>query len=43
MVSKIKLKKINQDIASVVIDDPQTYNSLSTNNLNDLIKTIRSI
>ena len=43
MVSKIKLKKINQDIASVVIDDPQTYNSLSTNNLNDLIKIFKKL
>ena len=43
MISKIKLKKISQDIASVVIDDPQTYNSLSINNLNELIKIFKKL
>ena len=38
MTSNIKLKKINKDIASIVIDEPKTYNALSFKNLNGLIK-----
>ncbi len=38
MSSNIKIKKINKDIVSIVIDEPRTYNALSFKNLNDLIK-----
>ena len=32
----IKIKKINSEISLIVIDEPQTYNSLSFKNLNYL-------
>jgi len=37
MISNIKLKKLNNGIALIIIDEPQTYNALSFKNLNDLI------
>jgi len=40
-LSNIKLKKINKDIVSIVIDEPKTYNALSFQNLNDLIKAFK--
>ena len=41
MSSNIKIKKINKDIVSIVIDEPRTYNALSFKNLNDLIKIFK--
>ena len=43
MKSNIKIKKINTDIASIIIDEPKTYNALSFKNLNDLIKTLKKL
>ena len=37
MTSNIKIKKINPEISSIIIDEQKTYNSLSFKNLNDLI------
>jgi enoyl-CoA hydratase/carnithine racemase len=42
-LSNIKIKKINQDIASIIIDEPQTYNALSFKNLSDLIKAFKKL
>ena len=39
----IKTSFPNEDIARVIIDEPQTYNSLSTKNLNDLIKVFKKL
>ena len=33
----------NKDIARVIINDPKTYNSLSSKNLNDLISTFKKL
>jgi len=38
MIGNIKLKKLDYGIASIIIDEPKTYNALSFKNLNDLIK-----
>jgi len=35
MSSNIKIKKINSEISSIIIDEQKTYNSLSFQNLND--------
>ncbi len=35
--------KYNKDIAIVIINDPKTYNSLSSKNLNDLIITFKKL
>ena len=43
MKSNIKIKKIKTDIASIIIDEPKTYNALSFKNLNDLIKTLKKL
>ena len=43
MTNNIKVKKINKDIASVIINEPKTYNSLSFKNLNDLIEVFREL
>jgi len=43
MISNIKIKKINKDIASIIIDEPKTYNSLSFKNLSDLIKVFKKL
>ena len=42
---QMNIKAINysKDIVKVIIDDPKTYNSLSTKNLNDLIKVFRKL
>ena len=40
-LSNIKFKIINKDIVSIVIDEPKTYNALSFQNLNDLIKAFK--
>ena len=37
----IKTIKYNKDITRVIINDPKTYNSLSTQNLRDLIKIFK--
>ncbi len=36
MSSNIKIKKINKDIVSIVIDEPRTYNAISFKNFNQL-------
>jgi len=43
MTVNIKIKKINKNIVSVIIDEPKTYNGLSFNNLNELIKTFKKL
>ena len=43
MISNIKIKKINKDIASIIIDEPKTYNALSFKNLDDLIKAFKKL
>tara|TARA_B110000438_G_scaffold157075_1_gene150565 strand:+ start:354 stop:641 length:288 start_codon:yes stop_codon:yes gene_type:complete len=43
MTSNIKIKKINKDIASIIINEPKTYNALSFKNLNDLIKAFKKL
>ena len=42
-LSNIKIKKINKDIVSIIIDEAKTYNALSFKNLNDLIKAFKKI
>ena len=42
-LSNIKIKHLNKDIASIIIDESKTYNSLSTKNLNDLIKVFKKL
>ena len=42
-LSNIKIKHINKDIASIVINEPKTYNSLSFKNLDDLIKVFKKL
>ena len=39
----IKVIKHTKDIAKVIINEPQTYNSLSFKNLNDLIKIFKKL
>ena len=43
MISNIKIKKLNQDIVSIIIDEPKAYNALSFKNLSDLIKTFKKL
>jgi enoyl-CoA hydratase/carnithine racemase len=43
MISNIKVKKIDKDIASIIINEPKTYNSLSFKNLSDLIKVFKKL
>ena len=43
MISNIKIKKINDEISSIIIDEPKTYNSLSFKNLKDLLKTFKKL
>jgi enoyl-CoA hydratase/carnithine racemase len=42
-LSNIKIKKINKDIVSIVINEPKTYNALSFKNLVDLIKAFKKL
>ena len=42
-LSNIRIKKVNKDIASIVMDEPKTYNSLSFKNINDLIKAFKKL
>ena len=39
----IKVSFYNKDISRVIINDPKTYNSLSTKNLNDLITVFKKL
>ena len=43
MASNIKIKKINNEISSIIINEPKTYNSLSFKNLNDLFKSLKKL
>ena len=43
MKSNIKIRKINNNISSIVIDEPKTYNSLSFQNLSDLLKAFKKL
>ena len=43
MTNNIRIKKINIDIASIIINEPNTYNSLSFNNLSNLIKAFKKL
>ena len=43
MVSNIRIKKINREIASIIIDEPKTYNALSFKNLNNLIRAFKKL
>ena len=43
MTNNIEIKKINKDIASIIINEPKTYNSLSFKNLSDLIKAFKKL
>jgi len=42
-LSNIKIKYFNKDIASIIINDPKTYNALSFKNLSDLIKAFKKL
>ena len=43
MKSNIIIKKINNEIGLIIINEPKTYNSLSFKNLNDLLKAFKKI
>ena len=43
MISNIKIKKINNEIVSIIIDEQKTYNSLSFKNLKDLLNTLKKL
>ena len=43
MTTSIKIKKITNEIASIVIDEPKTYNSLSFKNLTDLLNAFKKL
>ena len=43
MTSNIKIKIINKEISSIIIDEPKTYNSLSYQNLSDLLKALKKL
>ena len=38
-----KIKKINNEVSSIIIDETKTYNSLSFKNLSDLLKTLKKL
>ena len=42
-LSNIKIKHLNKDIASIIINESKTYNALSFKNLNDLIKAFKKL
>ena len=42
-LSNISIKFLNKDIASIVIDEPKTYNALSFTNLADLIEAFKKL
>ena len=43
MIGNIKLKRLDYGIASIIIDEPKTYNALSFKNLSDLIKAFTKL
>ena len=43
MTGNIKIKKITNEIASIIIDEKKTYNSLSFKNLTDLLKALKKL
>ena len=43
MTTNIKLKKLNDSVTSIIIDEPKTYNALSFKNLSDLIKAFKNL
>ena len=43
MTSNIKIKRINSQISSIIIDEQKTYNSLSFKNLSDLLKSLKKL
>ena len=43
MTSNIKIKKNNNEVSSIIIDEPKTYNSLSFKNLSDLLKVLKKL
>ena len=43
MVNNIKIIKINNEISSILINEPKTYNSLSFKNLTDLLKALKKL
>ena len=43
MTSNIKIKKISNEVSSIIIDEPKTYNSLSFKNLSDLLKALKNL
>ena len=43
MTTSIKIKKITNEIASIIIDEPKTYNSLSFKNLTDLLNAFKKL
>ena len=42
-LSNISIKFLNKDIASIIINEPNTYNALSFKNLADLIKAFKKL
>ena len=42
-LSNIRIKKINKDITSIIINESKTYNALSFKNLSDLIKAFKKL
>ena len=42
-LSNIKVKLLNKDIASIIINEPKTYNALSFKNLEDLIIAFKKL
>ena len=42
-LSNINIKLLNKDIASIIINEPKTYNALSLKNLADLIKAFKKL
>ena len=42
-LSNIKIKLLNKDIASIILNEPKTYNALSLKNLGDLIKAFKKL
>ena len=42
-LSNIKIKHLNKDIASIIINESKTYNALSFRNLGDLIKAFKKL
>jgi enoyl-CoA hydratase/carnithine racemase len=42
-LSNIKVKLLNKNIASIIINEPKTYNALSFKNLGDLIKVFKKL